>query len=95
MQRSGKFSEQELQEHIRSVSRRNTWGTNIELACYAIVGIDTLIVDCIDSNFSNWNIRLNYIHNQLEVPLQCDASFEGQKLCVLHHRLIAQSPTRK
>ena len=44
------------------------------------------IVDYIDPNSVNWNVRQNYIHSQLEVPLQCNAIFEGQKLCPLHHR---------
>ena len=42
----------------------------------AIAGIDTLIVDCIDANSVNWNVRQNYLHSQLEVPFQCDAIFE-------------------
>ena len=88
MRQSGILSDQELQEHIKSVSERNAWGTNVELCMLgAIAGIDTVVIDCIDANSANWNIRQNYIHSQLEVPLQCDAIFEGQKLCVLHHRL--------
>eukprot|EP00800_Vazella_pourtalesii_P019565 TRINITY_DN669_c3_g1_i17.p1 TRINITY_DN669_c3_g1~~TRINITY_DN669_c3_g1_i17.p1 ORF type:complete len:104 (+),score=10.23 TRINITY_DN669_c3_g1_i17:267-578(+) len=88
MRQSGILSEQELQEHIQSVSERNAWGTNVELCMLgAIAGIDTAIVDCINANSVNWNGRQNYIHSQLEVPLQYDAIFEGQKLCVLHHRL--------
>ena len=31
MQKSGILSEQELQEHINSVSERNAWGTNVAL----------------------------------------------------------------
>ena len=88
MRQSGILSDQELQEHIKSVSERNAWGTNVELCMLgAIAGIDTVILDCIDANSANWNVRQNYIHSLLEVPLQCDAIFEGQKLCVLHHRL--------
>ena len=44
----------------------------------AIAGIDTVTVDCIDANSVNWNVRQNYIHNQLEVSLE---------MCVLHYRL--------
>ena len=51
---------------------------------YAItLGIDTVIVDCIDANHLNWNVRKNYIQSQLEVPMQCDAIFEGQN-CVCY-----------
>ena len=88
MRQSGILSDQELQEHIKSVSERNAWGTNVELCVLRVIaGIDTVIVDCIDAHSVNWNVLQNYIHNQLEVSLQCDAIFEGQKLCVLHHGL--------
>ena len=49
----------------------------------AIAGIDTVIVDCIGANSVNLNVRQNYIHSQLEVPLQCDAIFRGQS-CVCY-----------
>ena len=69
------------------MSQRNAWSTNVEFCMLgAIAGIDTLIVDCIDSNFSNWNILENDTHIQQEVLLQCDPFFGGHKLCVLHHR---------
>ena len=48
MRQSGILSEQELQEHIQSVSERNAWGTNVELCMLgAIAGIVTVIIDCI------------------------------------------------
>ena len=88
MRQSGIMSIQELQEHIKSVSERNACATNVELCMLgAIAGKDTVIIDCIDANSANWNVPQNNLHSQLEVPLQCDAIFEGQKLCVLHHRL--------
>ena len=31
MRKSGKLSEQELHEHINSISTPNAWGTNVEL----------------------------------------------------------------
>ena len=82
MRQSGILNDQELQEHIKSVSERNARGTNVELCMLgAIAGIDTVIVDSIDGNSVNWNVRQNHVHKLLIVPLQCDAIFEGQKLC--------------
>ena len=63
-------------------------GSNVELCMQgAIAGIDTVILDCIDATSANWNVQQNYIHSKLEVPVECEVIFEGQKLRVLHHRL--------
>ena len=35
----------------------------------------------------NWNILPNYIHNQLDIPIECNPIFNAQKVCILHHRL--------
>ena len=89
------MSDQKLQEHIKSVIEQNAWGTNVELCITgAIAGIDNVIVDCIDANSVNWNVPQNYLHSQLEVPQQCDAIFEGHKLCVTpqaHGKLFKMS----
>ena len=88
MRKSGILSEQELHEHINAISAPNAWGTNVELNMLAaLAGIDILLVDCTDVNSMNWNILPNYLHNQLDTPIECDPIFNAQKVCILHHRL--------
>ena len=88
MRKSGILSEQELHEHINSVSAPNAWGTNVELnTLAALARIDILLVDCTDVNSMNWNILPNYLHNQLDVPIECESIFNAHKVCILHHRL--------
>ena len=49
MRKSGILSEQELHEHINSISAPNAWGTNVELNMLAALArIDILLVDCTD-----------------------------------------------
>ena len=51
MQKSGILSEQELQEHVNTISARNAWGTNVELSMLgALAGVDILVIDCTDTN---------------------------------------------
>ena len=92
MRQSGILSDQVLHEHIESVSERNAWGTNVELCMLgAIAGIDAVILDCIEANSANWNVRQNYIHTQLEVPLQLMPSLRDRSCLTLQ----AQSPSWK
>ena len=86
--RSGILSEQELHEHIEIITPPNAWGTNVELNMLATLArIDILILDCTDVNSMNWNILPNYIHNQLDIPIECNPIFNAQKVRILHHRL--------
>ena len=78
------MSDQELQEHIKSASERNAWGIKVEFCMVgAVAGIDTVLIDRIDAKSANWNVRQNYIHSQLEVPLQCDQSLRDRS-CVCY-----------
>ena len=88
MYRSGILSEKELHKHINLISAPNAWGTNVELNMLdALARIDKLLFDCTDVNSMNWNILPNYIHNQLDIPIECDPIFHAQKVCILHYRL--------
>ena len=88
MRKSGILSEQELHEHINSVSAPNAWGTNVELNMLAALArIDILLVDCTDVNSMNLNILPNNLHNQLDIAIECDPIFNAHKVCILHHRL--------
>ena len=53
----------------------------------ALAGIDISLVDCTDVNSMNWNILPNYVHNQLDIPFECDPSCNAHEVCILHHRL--------
>ena len=75
-----------IHKHQANVRYDETMGYAITL------GIDTVIVDCIDANNLNWNVRQNYIQSQLEVPTQSDAIFEGQN-CVAHTVLSLKDGT--
>ena len=51
----------------------------------ALARIDILLLDCTDVNSINWNILPNYIHNQLDIPIEFKkVSTESM---FLHHRL--------
>ena len=74
--------------HINLISAPNAWGTNVELNMLAALAkIDILLLDCTDVNSINWNILSNYIHNQLDIPIECDPISNAQKVCILHHRI--------
>ena len=50
VQKSGILSEQELREHVNTISARNAWGTNVELSMLgALAEVDILVIDCTDS----------------------------------------------
>ena len=42
-----------------------------------------------DVDLNNWNIHPVYVQ-ELEVPLECDPIYEGQKLGVIYHRIDHQ-----
>ena len=85
MQQSGICSDQGLHKHIQPVSEQSVWDTNVELCVlWAIAEISTVIVYFIDANSVNWNLRQNYIHSQLEAPLQCDVPSLKDKGCVCY-----------
>ena len=91
MRRSGIFSEQELIEHMDRVSVLNEWGTNTELNMIgALARINVLSINATDIDPHYWNIQPVYIHEQLEVPLECDPIYDGRKLGVLFHRIHHQ-----
>ena len=52
IRQSGILNDQELKEHIKSVSERNAWGTNVELCMLGAIAGITVIVDCMDTNKS-------------------------------------------
>ena len=94
MHRSGKLSEQELHEHIDLISPLNEWGTNVELNMLAALArIDILLLDCTDVNSMNWNILPNYIHNQLDIPIECDPIFNAHRVCILLVDLAVSNET--
>ena len=88
MRRSGIYSEQELQDHINTVSAPNAWGTDVELRMLgALAGVDTLLTDCTNVDTIYWHTDPNFIHQQLNPAIRSDPIFDGQKLCILHHNL--------
>ncbi len=67
--------------------RWNASGTNTELNMLgALARIDVVSIDATEIDPHSWNIRPVYIHEQLEVPLECDPIYEGKKLGVVYHR---------
>ena len=79
MGRSGIFSEQDLHCHIDRIRSPNEWGTNTELNMVgASARIDVVSIDATDVDPNNWSIHPVYIHEHLEVPLECDPIYEGQ-----------------
>ena len=91
MGRSGIFSEQDLHSHIDQIRSHGEWGTNTELNMMgALARIDVMSIDATDVDPNNWNIHPVYVHEHLEVPLECDSIYEGQKLGVIYHRIDHQ-----
>ena len=56
----------------------------------ALARIDVVSIDATDVDPNNLNIHPVYIHEHLEVPLECDPIYEGQKLMVIYHRIDHQ-----
>ena len=91
MGRSGIFSKQDLHSHIDRIRSHGEWGTNTELNMIgALARIDVMSIDATDVDPNNWNIHPIYVHEHLEVPLECDPIYEGQKLGVIYHRIDHQ-----
>ena len=53
----------------------------------ALARIDVVSIDATDVDPNSWTLRPVYIHEQLDVPLECDPIYEGRKLGVLNHKL--------
>ena len=88
MGRSGIFSEKDLHSHIDRIRSHGEWGTNTELNMIgALSRIDVMSIDVTDVDPNNWNIHPLYIHEYLEVPLECDPIYEGQKPGVIYDRI--------
>ena len=87
MGRSGIFSEQDLHSHINRIRSHGEWGTNTELNMIGpLAWIDVMSIDATDVDPNNLNFHPVYIHEHLEVPLECDPIYEGQKLDVIYHK---------
>ena len=91
MGRSDTRSEQDLHFHLDRMKRQNEWGTNNELNMIGVwARIDVMLIDATDVDPNNWNINPVYIHELLEVPLECDPIFESQRLGVIYNRIDHQ-----
>ena len=91
MGRSGIFSELDLYSHINRIRSHGEWDTNTKLnRIGALARIDVMSIDATDVDPNNWNIHPVYVHEHLEVPLECDPIYGDLKLGVIYHRIDNQ-----